>query len=295
MRCQSDCATGMGEFAGKICILPTRQGADAYFLWNAHTAQTNSSSRVGVPVGSVFQPRIGSWPTVFCECTHEQFSPVNHEYKWRVGIHLAIQLFRFGISVAEEHQPRLRPAPPCDQLRRSCQHMFWQDLRCHACTQAFGERLKKARGNGLPGAQIRRLILPALYLVQRGKGPAAFLIKKHPLLQTEDSVVTDPQVDVHNCSSRAITPSSLPGIKSISRLAAASVLHTTPSIRKHCRTLVGSESWMGIIRLGWGVTSIAVCASSSKHPTTASPDEKAASRHGSGGFESISCSPISVN
>ena len=45
--------------------------------------------------------------------------------------------------------------------------------------------------------------------------------------------------------------------------------------------------------LGWGVTSIAVWASSSKHPTTASPDENAASRQGSGGFESMSCSPMS--
>src|SRR5216683_6526422 len=255
---QSDGATRMREFAGKICVLPPRQGVNTHLLWNSHTAQTNSSGRVGVPVGSVLQPRIGCWPAVFCERTYKQFRPMDHEHQGRVGIHLAIQLFRFGISVAEKHEPRLRPAPPCDQLRRSCQHMFWQDLRCHACTQAFGERLKKARGNGLPGAQIRRLILPALYLVQRGKGPAAFLIKEHPLLQTEDSVVTDPQVDVHNCSSRAITPSSLPGIKSISRLAAASVSQTTPSVRNPWRMPTGSESSRGIIRLGWGVVSIAV-------------------------------------
>src|SRR4029077_17046006 len=164
---------------------------------------------------------------------------------------------------------------------------------CHACPQAFGERLKKARGNGLPGAQVSRLILPALHLVQRGKRPTAFLIKKHSLFQTKGSVVTDPQVDVHNCSSREITPSSLPGIRSMSRLATASVSHTTLSVRKPCRALVGSESLRGMMRLGWGVTSIAVCASSSKHPTTASPDEKAASRHGNAGFESINCSPMS--
>src|SRR5216684_6119365 len=293
MRCQSDCATGMGEFAGKICIFPTRQGADAYFLWNSHTAQTDSAGRVGVPVRSVFQVCIGCWPGVFCECTHDQFPSIDHEHQGRVGIHLAVQLFRFGISVAEKHQPRLRPAPPRDQLRRSCQHMFRQDLCSHACPQTFGERLKKPCRDRLPSTQVRRLVRSELYLVQRGKGPAALLIEEHRLLQTEGSVVTDPQVDVHDCSSRVITPSSLPGIRSIRRLPAASVSHATASVRKPCRTLLGSESWRGMMRFGWGVVSIAVWASSSKHPTTASPDENAASRHGSGGSVSISCSTMS--
>src|SRR4029077_2263399 len=116
MRCEPDCATGMSEFAGKICVLPTRQGADTYFLWNSHTAQTNSSGRVGVPVRSVFQVCIACWPAIFCERTHEQFPPMDHEHEGRVGIHLAVQLFRLGISVTEEHQPRLRPVPPGDQL-----------------------------------------------------------------------------------------------------------------------------------------------------------------------------------
>src|SRR5216684_241882 len=290
---QSDGATRMREFAGKICIFPTRQGADAYFLWNSHTAQTDSAGRVGVPVRSVFQVCIGCWPGVFCECTHDQFPSIDHEHQGRVGIHLAIQLFRFGISVAEKHEPRLRPAPPGDQLWGSCQHMFRQNFRRHACPQTFGERLKKPCRDRLPSTQVRRLVRSELYFVQRGKGPAALPIEEHRLLQTEDSVVTDPQVDVHDCSSRVITPSSLPGIRSIRRLAAASVSHATASVRKPCRTLLGSESWRGMMRFGWGVVSIAVWASSSKHPTTASPDENAASRHGSGGSVSISCSPMS--
>jgi len=58
---------------------------------------------------SVSQPRVGRPPAVFCQRPHEQFPPVDHENQRRVGKHLAAQLFRFVISVAEEHQPRLAP------------------------------------------------------------------------------------------------------------------------------------------------------------------------------------------
>src|SRR5580704_6392788 len=147
-------------------------------------------------------------------------------------IHLAVQFFAVGTSVAEKHQPPLRSAPPGDQFRCSCQNMIGQNLRGDVRPQSRRKSLKKPHCDRLARAQVRRLMTPALYLVQRGKGSAAFLIKKHCLFQTEDSVISDSNMSVHDCSSRVITPSSLPGIKSISRLAAASVSHATPNVRK---------------------------------------------------------------
>ena len=59
MSCQSDGATGMGEFAGEIGALPSLdREPSTHLLRNSHTAQTDSTVRIGVPVGSVFQARI---------------------------------------------------------------------------------------------------------------------------------------------------------------------------------------------------------------------------------------------
>jgi hypothetical protein len=60
-----------------------------------------------------------------------------------------------------------------------------------------------------------------------------------------------------------ITQRSVPGIKSMTRLAAASVSQTTPTVRNACRTLSGWLALKGMITLGSGITSIIVCPSSS--------------------------------
>src|SRR5271165_6611488 len=183
--------------------------------------------------------------------------------------------------------------PPDDQLRRPRQYVGRQHLRCQACSQPSCQPLQKPGGDRLAGTQIRRTRLQTLHLMQSCKGCAPILIQQHSLFKHEDPVVSNPYMGSHGYFSRPITPSSFPGIRSISRLAAASVSHTTPSVRKPWRTLVGSVSLSGMMRFGWGVVSNAVSASSSKQPATASPAEKAASKHGRGGLLSMSCSPIS--
>jgi len=194
---QSDCATGMGEFTGEIRVFPARQGADALLVRNSHTAKTHLTARIGVPVRRVFQARSGCRPAVFCQGAHEQFPPMDHEHQGRVSEHLAVQLFRFVVSITEKHEPRSRPAPPSDQLWGSCQYMFRQYFSFHACAQPFGECLEKPCRDRLPSTQVRRLIRPALHLVQGGKGSGAVLVHEHRLFQTEGSVVSDPQVNVH--------------------------------------------------------------------------------------------------
>src|SRR5271165_33910 len=183
--------------------------------------------------------------------------------------------------------------PPDDQLRRPRQYVGWQHLRRQARSQPSCQPLQKTGGDRLAGTQTRRSLVQTLHLMQSCKSCAPILIQQHSLFKREDPVVSNPYMGSHGCFSRPITPSSFPGIRSISRLAAANVSHTTPSVRKPCRTLVGSVSLSGMMRFGWGVVSNAVSASSSKHPATASPGEKTASKHGRGGLLSMSCSFIS--
>ncbi len=67
-----------------------------------------------------------------------------------------------------------------------------------------------------------------------------------------------------------MTHFSFPGIRSISRLAAASVWHTTASVLNADRTLSGLKAFKGKIRLGSGVASPNACDSSSKCASIAS-------------------------
>src|SRR5579863_308062 len=293
MSCQSHRAAWVREFAGEVSLFPATQGRGIHLLRNTHTAETHPTLRVGVPVGRVHEARIRIRPTILCERADEQFAATDHEYERGMGITLPIQVPRLRITVTEEHQPRLCPAPPGDQSRCSGQNIFGQNLGCHACAQAFPQRFEKPCRDRLAGAQVWRFVRPALHLMYRGECSIAVLIDKNGLLQGENSVVSNSHVDIHTHPSRVITPSSFPGIRSIRRLAAANVLQTTATVRKPSRTLLASLSLIGMMTFGCGVTSSAVSPSSSKHPTTASPVEKAASRQGNAGFESMSCSPMS--
>src|SRR6266851_7052116 len=72
MRRQPDGAVGMRKCALEICVFPASDRAHRNLIRHSHVALANQAASIGVPVGSVLEPRVCRWPCVLGQSTNVQ-------------------------------------------------------------------------------------------------------------------------------------------------------------------------------------------------------------------------------
>src|SRR5581483_3700230 len=131
-------------------------------------------------------------------------------------------------------------------------------------------------------AKIRGATLTwKLCVMPRDKRAVAALIDEQRSFQRHGFAAADTYSDAHGRSPQL----TFAMMSLISRLARVSTSQTTSAIPKAVFTESTSAIFKGIITFGSGGHSIIPCASSSKHPSTASCFSNTANSAGSGGFE----------
>src|SRR5208283_4726073 len=130
------------------------------------------------------------------------------------------------------------------------QDVIGKDFRLDLCSEALGKSTEEGRGQGFAGGKIRNSILTLLDFVQAREGAIASTpINKHCFGEREFAIGSDVDVSFHD-SHLEMIHWSLPGIRSITRLAAAMVWQATPNTWKAPQTLCLSVGSNGMIRLG---------------------------------------------
>src|ERR1019366_67516 len=119
--------------------------------------------------------------------------------------------------------------------------------------ETLGKSTQEGRGQGFAGGKIRNSILTLLDFVQAGEGTVASTpINKDCFGELEFVVGTDVDVSFHG-SHLEMIHWSLPGIRSIRRLAAAMVWQATPNMLNVRRTLSAFLGGKGGVVIGFGL------------------------------------------
>ena len=110
------------------------------------------------------------------------------------------------------------------------QHVLGEDFRLDLRSEALGKSTEEGRGQGFTGGEVRNSILTLFDLVQACKGAIpATPINKECFAKPEFLAGSDVDVSFHG-SHLEMIHWPLPGIRSITWLAAAIVWQATPNM-----------------------------------------------------------------